>query len=171
MKNLRPVRVIPDLERGLLVEGLPAHGKRWGVPLLEAAMRNVMLAANEFICGLSFLLLGAVTASIVEPHLGAVAVLPQEVRWKFHTIAGACAVIGFVQVVAVIRNKTLIRLWMARCAAPISGMLAWLFAHFANVIAHVTFRAVAAWAVALFIGNALAVHLGETRETVEKNSA
>lgn len=145
---------------GLLSES-HARFARWSVPLLEAAMRNITTAANEFICGLSFMFLGIVTASMVEPHLGSLVVLPPEVRWKFHTIAGACAAIGFVQVMSVIRDRAIIRLWMARCAAPICGMLVWLFAHIA-------FRGVSMWAAALFFGNALAVHYGETRESAEK---
>lgn len=120
-------------------------------------MKRVLASANEAVSGVMFLALAGSISSIVEPHLGAIVSLPQETRWKFHFLAGACAVSGVLQLLGVIRDKHVVRLWLAWVGASIALLLAYVF-----VV--VAFRGVAAWTVCLAISNVLAIRNGEIRE-------
>lgn len=120
-------------------------------------MKRVMASANEAVSGLMFVALAGTISSIVEPHLGAIVLLPQETRWKFHFLAGACAVSGVLQLLGVIRDKHVVRLWLAWVAASIAFLLSYVF-----VI--VSFRGVAMWAACLCVSNVLAIRSGEIRE-------
>lgn len=122
-------------------------------------MKNMIATFGELLTGLSFIALSRTIPMMVEPRLGAIVRLDPDTRWKFTFLAGCALVLGLFQVLFLALNWGRVRTIMAIVGVFLSGALLYVFYT-------VDFHGVVAWAAILFIGNVIAVYLGETRERI-----
>jgi len=126
-------------------------------------MKNALAAIGEVMTGFGLLALAVVIPVMIEPHLGSLVKIPVEMRWRYHVLAGICGLLGAEQLFAVARTWLRARLWVARAAVFISGVLAAVFYK-------IDFWGILPLAGMIFLGNLLATFRWELREA-ERASA
>jgi len=139
-------------------KGLPSGDvARTRHPLVEVAVKNMIATFGELLVGLSFIGLSRAIPMMVEPRLGAIVRLDPDTRWKFTFLAGCALVLGAFQVIFLALGFSRVRTIMAIAGVFLSGALVYVFYT-------VAFHGIVTWAAVLFLGNVIAVYLGETRE-------
>lgn len=120
-------------------------------------MKNALAAIGEVMTGFGLMVLAVVIPVMIEPRLGSLVNVQANTRWRYHVLAGVCGLLGVEQLFAVAKTWLRARLWVARAAVFLSGVLGAVFYK-------IDFWGVLVLAAMVFIGSLLTTFRWELRE-------